>query len=55
MTTSLHATADGTARAEVAVDLGERSYPISIGEGLLAHAQRGSADLYALSLDDLAA
>ena len=38
MTTSLHATADGTARAEVAVDLGERSYPISIGEGLLAHA-----------------
>ena len=24
-------------------------------EGLLAHAQRGSADLYALSLDDLAA
>jgi 3-dehydroquinate synthase len=38
MTASTHDIAGDVARAEVAVDLGERSYPISIGEGLLAHA-----------------
>ncbi len=38
MTTSPHDTAGDAARAELAVDLGERSYPITIGEGLLAHA-----------------
>ncbi len=29
---------DSTARAEITVDLGSRSYPITIGDGLLAHA-----------------
>ena len=38
MTKTAQDTAGEAARAEVAVDLGERSYPISIGEGLLAHA-----------------
>jgi len=38
MTASTHTAASDTARAEVAVDLAERSYPITIGEGLLAHA-----------------
>jgi 3-dehydroquinate synthetase len=29
---------DSTARAEITVELGNRSYPITIGDGLLAHA-----------------
>jgi 3-dehydroquinate synthase len=29
---------DSTARAEITVELGSRSYPITIGDGLLAHA-----------------
>jgi hypothetical protein len=29
---------DSTARAEITVELGNRSYPITIGDGLLTHA-----------------